>query len=121
MKENLISFFSLLASSSTLFCCALPAIFVMFGVGASFASFVSIFPFLITLSFYKIELTLMAFILMGIAGFFNYKASFASCPIDPELKKKCMLLRRKSKLVFYISSGILLTATFFTYILPQFT
>jgi hypothetical protein len=60
----------------------------MLGAGASFASFISVFPFLITLSIYKIELTFMAFLMMGIAGFFNYKASFAPCPIDPDLGKK---------------------------------
>jgi hypothetical protein len=42
----------------------------MLGAGASFASFISLFPFLITLSIYKIELTFIAFLMMGIAGFF---------------------------------------------------
>jgi low affinity Fe/Cu permease len=62
MKDSVASLVSLFTSSSTLFCCALPAIFVMMGAGASFASFVSAFPFLITLSVYKIELTLFAFL-----------------------------------------------------------
>ena len=83
MKDSIASIFSLFTSSSTLFCCALPAIFVMMGAGASFASFVSAFPFLITLSVYKIELTLFAFLMMGIAGYSNYRASFAPCPVDP--------------------------------------
>ncbi len=120
MKDSISSIFSLFTSSSTLLCCALPAVFVMLGAGASFASFISVFPFLITLSIYKIELTFMAFLMMGIAGFFNYKASFAPCPIDPELGKKCTRLRRQSRLVFYFSSGILIFATFFTYVIPEF-
>ena len=120
MKDGLVSFFSLFTSSSTLFCCALPAIFVMFGAGASFASFISVFPFLVTLSVYKIELTLFAFIMMGIAGYSNYRASFAPCPVDPEQGRKCMVLRKRSRLIFYISSVILFFATFFTYVVPEF-
>ena len=120
MKDGLVSIFSLFTSSSTLFCCALPAIFVMFGAGASFASFISVFPFLITLSVYKIELTVFAFLMMGIAGYFNYRASFAPCPVDPEQGRKCMVLRKRSRLIFYISSVILFFATFFTYVVPEF-
>ena len=121
MKDTyIISIFSLLASSSTLFCCALPAIFVIIGAGASFASFVSFFPFLITLSIYKIELTGFAFLMMSIAGFSIYKASNTSCPIDPDQGRRCMSLRRRSRLIFYFSSGILVTATFFTYLVPEF-
>ena len=120
MKDSIASIFSLFTSSSTLFCCALPAIFVMIGAGASFASFISVFPFLITLSVYKIELTLFAFLMMGIAGYSNYRASIAPCPADPEQGKKCMVLRKRSRLIFYISSGILIFATFFTYVVPEF-
>ncbi len=120
MRDSIVNIFSLFTSSSTLFCCALPAIFVMLGAGASFASFISVFPFLITLSVYKIELTLFAFFMMGIAGYSNYKASFAPCPIDPEQGRRCMLLRKRSRLIFYISSGILIFATFFTYVVPEY-
>ena len=120
MKDRIASIFSLLSSSSTLICCALPGIFVMLGAGASFASFISIFPFLITLSFYKIELTLFAFSMLGVATFFNYKASFAPCPIDPEQGRKCMHLRKRSRLILYFSSIIWISATFFTYLLPEF-
>ena len=120
MKDSLVSIFSLFTSSSTLFCCALPAVFVMLGAGASFARFISVFPFLITLSVDTIELTLFAFLMMGVAGYSNYRASFAPCPVDPEQGRKCMVLRKRSRLIFYISSGILIVATFFTYVVPEF-
>ena len=92
----------------------------MLGAGASFASLISIFPFLITLSFYKIELTIFAFIMMGVAGFFNYEALSAPCPSDPEKGRKCMRLRFQSRLIYYISCFILIFATIFTYIVPEF-
>ncbi len=119
MKDSISSIFSLVMSSSTLFCCALPTIFVMLGAGASFASLISIFPFLITLSVYKIELTLFAFLMMGLAGFFNYQASFSPCPVDPEKGRRCMRLRMQSRLVYFISCIILIFATIFTYIIPE--
>jgi hypothetical protein len=62
------SLFSLFASSSTLICCALPALFVALGAGASFASLVSTVPFLITLSIYKLQITSLAFVMLVIAG-----------------------------------------------------
>ena len=96
MKDSLVSIFSLFTSSSTLFCCALPAIFVMLGAGASFASFISVFPFLITLSVYKIELTLFAFLMMGIAGYSNYRASLL----------RVRLSRSKVKSVWYLESAL---------------
>lgn len=119
MKDSISSIFSLLTSASTLFCCALPAIFVMLGAGASFASLISIFPFLITLSVYKIELTVFAFLMVGLAGFFNYQVSFSPCPIDPEKGRRCMRLRMQSRLIYYISCIILIFATIFTYIIPE--
>ena len=60
MQDKTANFFSLFASTSTLICCALPAIFVAIGAGATFASLVSSFPFLITLSKYKLYITLFA-------------------------------------------------------------
>ena len=92
----------------------------MIGAGAAFASFISVFPSLITLSIYKIELTLIAFTTMGIAGYFNFKSYTAPCPIDPELRKKCMRLRKQSRFIFYLSCGILIVATLFTYVVPVF-
>ena len=96
MKDSIASVFSLFTSSSTLFCCALPAIFVMMGAGASFASLVNVFPFLITLSVYKIELTLFAFSMMGVAGYLNYRASFL----------RVRLTRNKVENVCYLESGL---------------
>ena len=47
MEDKSVNFLSLFASSSTLICCALPAMFVALGAGASFAALVTNFPFLI--------------------------------------------------------------------------
>jgi len=85
LQTQKTNFFSLFASTSTLICCALPALFVSLGAGASFASLVSTFPFLITLSQYKVAISAFAFLLIVAAGIMNYRSARLPCPIDPEL------------------------------------
>ena len=80
MQDKTANFFSLFASTSTLICCALPAIFVAIGAGATFASLITSFPFLITLSKYKLYITLFALVMIAIAGYFNYKTYYMPCP-----------------------------------------
>ena len=120
VNEKAANFFALFASSSTLVCCALPAIFVALGAGASFASLVSTFPFLITLSQYKLYITFFALIMLLIAGYANHRNSNLPCPADPELGRLCMATRRRSRNVFYVSACIFLFATVFTYLVPKF-
>jgi hypothetical protein len=68
LKKNLwVSFFSLFTSMSTLICCALPALLVSIGLGATMIGLVSTFPSLIwlsenkalvfTLSFFKLSIS----------------------------------------------------------------
>jgi hypothetical protein len=120
MEDKTANYFSLFASSSTLICCALPALFVALGAGASFASLVSTFPFLIVLSQYKIEISLVAFVMIIIAGFINYKTYYMPCPADPELGRMCMQTRKRSRVLYYFSVAIFIFATIFTYIVPSF-
>ncbi len=120
MEDKTANYFSLFASSSTLICCALPALFVALGAGASFASLVSTFPFLIVLSQYKIEISLVAFVMIIIAGFINYKTYYMPCPADPELGRMCMQTRKRSRVLYYFSVAIFIFATIFTYVVPHF-
>ena len=119
MNDKASNYFSLFASSSTLICCALPAIFVALGAGASFASLITIFPFLVTLSQYKLYITLFAFLMIVIAGYINYKTYYMPCPADPELGRACTETRKKSRYLYYISVAIFLFAVIFTYVVPR--
>ena len=119
MNDKTTNFLSLFASSSTLICCALPAIFVAIGAGASFASLITVFPFLIVLSQYKIYITLFALVMILIAGYVNYKTYHMPCPADPELGRACTETRKKSRYLYYISVAIFLFAVIFTYIVPR--
>ena len=119
MDDKTTNFISLFASSSTLICCALPAIFVVLGAGASFASLITVFPFLITLSQYKLYITLFALIMLVLAGYINYKTFYMPCPADPELGKLCMKTRKRSRYIYYLSLLLFIFATIFTYIIPR--
>lgn len=120
MNDKTANFFSLFASSSTLICCALPAVFVLIGAGASFASLLSIFPFLIVLSQYKLAITVAAFAMIIVAGYVNYKTYSMPCPIDPAAGRACMQTRKRSRMLYYVSVTIFSFATVFTYLIPRF-
>jgi hypothetical protein len=114
---NLLSLF---ASSSTLICCALPALFVAVGAGASLASLVTVFPFLIVLSKYKVAISLVALSMLVLAGYANYKTHRMPCPLDTELAKTCMRTRAKSRYIYYVSVALFIFASIFTYVVPRF-
>ena len=112
-----IGIITLLASSSTLICCALPALFILMGAGATLATLVDFFPQLILISKYKIYITVSTAIIL-IAGILLRKSSLLPCPTDPVLRDTCLNIRKKSKIIYKISVGIFFFASFFTYILP---
>ena len=115
MKLGLITLF---ASSSTLICCALPALFVLLGAGATFASIVNFFPQLIVISQYKVTISIVTGIILLLAGLLIKKASLLPCPTDPDLRDTCLKTRKRSKVIYFASIGIFIFASFFTYILP---
>jgi hypothetical protein len=120
MQDKSANFLSLFASSSTLICCALPSLFVVIGAGASFANLITVFPFLIVLSQYKLYITMFALVMIIFAGYVNYKTYYMPCPTDPELGKLCMQTRKKSRYIYYISIVLFIFATIFTYLVPKF-
>jgi mercuric ion transport protein len=52
-RSALLSYLSLFTSIGTLFCCALPSLFVLFGLGATVASVLSSVPWLVKFSEHK--------------------------------------------------------------------
>ena len=120
MEDKSANFLSLFASSSTLICCALPAMFVALGAGASFAALVTNFPFLIVLSQHKTSITIFAFTMIIIAGYVNYKTYRMPCPADPELGRACLKTRKRSRVLYYFSTLVFVVATSFTYIVPAY-
>ena len=119
MFDRTANFISLFASSSTLICCALPSVFIVIGAGATFASIISIFPFLIVISKYKVSITLVSLLILVFAGYINYKTYYLPCPADPELGRICLQTRKRSRSIYYFSVILFTFATIFTYLIPN--
>ena len=118
IKEILAPTLSLFAASGTLFCCALPALFVSLGMGAALAGFVSNVPQIIWLSQNKMLVFGFAAVMLTFAGIMQWRARNMPCPIDPKQAKACKRLRRISLGIYIFSLLTFLTGTFFAFIAP---
>lgn len=104
LQKNIwISFFSLFTSMSTLICCALPALLVSIGLGATMVGLVSTFPSLIWLSENKLPVFAGSFIMLSFSSYMQYRARFLPCPIDPNEARACTSARMWSKRVTIFS------------------
>jgi len=112
------SIVSLFASSSTLICCALPALLVSLGAGAALASLVAVFPQIVLISEYKETIFLISSGLMVLGGVMQWRNRFAPCPIDPDLRNACLKMRRTSLRIYLLSLVLLLIGGWFAFIQP---
>lgn len=115
-----LSTLALFSSMSTLVCCALPALFVALGAGATLAGIVSDVPQLVWFSEHKKILFIVSAILLSFASFLRFKTRNAPCPADPAMAKACTRTRKFGGIVLYSSIAIYLTGLFFAYIAPAF-
>ena len=122
LRETQSSFASslvtLLASSGTLICCAIPALLVSIGAGAALASFVTVFPQIVWISEYKEIVFAISALLMIIGGVLQWRNRNAPCPIDPTLRDACLQTRKTSLRIYLASLFILMIGGWFAYIQP---
>ena len=121
--NGLLSYLSLFTSFGTLLCCALPSLLVLFGLGATVASFLSAAPWLVTLSHHKN----WVFAISGtlIAGNFVYvyvlgpklRARALGCSVDDP--RACERASRLSRMILWISGAIYVAGFFSAYILGR--
>ena len=109
---------SLFASSSTLVCCALPALLVALGAGAALSSLVSIFPQVVWLSEHKEALFGFAGVMMIGSGALQWRNRSAPCPIDPALRDACLKTRKTASTVYAASVVLYLIGSWFAFIQP---
>ena len=117
-KNSLAPIISLFTSAGTLVCCALPALFVSLGMGATLAGLTSNFPALIWISRYKEAVFLTALILIILSGLMMWKARNLACPTDPKQAKTCSTLRKVSWWIWGFSVVTYLTGAFFAFAAP---
>ena len=112
------SVLSLFASSSTLVCCALPALLVALGAGAALSSLVSVFPQIVWLSEHKEGLFVFAGLAMAASGVLQWRNRNAPCPVDPALRQACLKTRKASLRVYLFSVLVYAVGGWFAFVQP---
>ena len=109
---------SLFATSSTLVCCAIPALLVALGAGAAMSSLVSVFPQVVWLSEHKEGVFVFAGLMMAGSGVLQWRNRNAPCPSDPALKDACQRTRKASFVVYAVSVAFYLIGGWFAFVQP---
>ena len=112
------SVLSLFASSSTLICCALPALLVALGAGAALSSLVSVFPQVVWLSEHKVELFSFAGAALIVGGWLQWRNRTAPCPLEPALHDACMRTRATSFRLYGLSLALYGLGGWFAFVQP---
>ncbi len=115
-KEKLLAGASLLTSASTLVCCAMPALFVTLGAGATLAGLVTAVPQLVWFTEQKRWVFAIAALLLAAGGWMQWKARLAPCPVEPGAARACRRLRRLGLVIYAISLGLYATGFFFAFV-----
>lgn len=111
------SWFGLFSSFGTLLCCAIPSTLVLFGFGATMASFLGNFPQLIWLSENKGYVFTLSFVMLGISYAGQKYAQSQVCPINK--REDCEKTKDWSKPLFWVSFGINVVGSFYAFVLPK--
>ena len=115
-KQFISPSLSLFTSISTLVCCALPTLLVALGMGASMASMMTLFPWLLVISKYKIQTFFVASLFLIFSCYLFWRGRNSPCPVDPIQAKICLKLRMYNLIILIISSTIYLVGFFFAFI-----
>lgn len=120
-RSVVLSYLSLFTSVSTLLCCALPSLLVLFGLGASVASLLSFMPWLAVLSRHKSWTFSICGVLIAVSFVSMYR-------IVPHLRPSekcgganeptaCRDVSRTSKVLLWVSAAIYASGFFAAYVL----
>jgi hypothetical protein len=117
-QTKIASLLSLFASSGTLVCCALPALFVALGAGATLSSLISFVPQLVWFSEHKTAVFGAATLLLLVSGVMQWRARSLPCPLDIALATACMRTRLFSLRMYVFSVGLYFVGGFFAFVAP---
>jgi hypothetical protein len=113
-----VAFGTLLASTATLLCCALPAVLVSLGAGAVLVGMLSAFPQLVWLSEHKLVVFAVAGALLALSGVMIWRARWLPCPVDPIAARSCKRLRVISNVLFGFSLAAWIAGASFAFLFP---
>jgi hypothetical protein len=114
-RYGVLSGLALFSSLGTLVCCALPALFVALGAGATLASLVSAAPQLVWLSEHKAGLFVFAGAMLMASGLAMVSKD-ASCPANPRLAAACRRQRTINGALLGVSAAIYAVGFFFGFV-----
>jgi|APCry1669189000_1035189.scaffolds.fasta_scaffold24318_2 hypothetical protein len=112
-----VPFLTLFTSASTLICCAIPALLVSLGLGATLASTLNRYPQLTWISEHKPLVFSISGILLIVGGIWLWWARNLPCPADKKLANACILGRKISYWVYGFSVVVWLTGFTFAFLL----
>jgi len=113
-----LAFFSLFTSTGTLVCCALPALLVALGAGATLSTLVAIVPGLVLLSEYKEAVFVVSGAMLAGSGWLQWRGRLAPCPVDLAQRQACLSTRRVSTGVYCVSSVVYAVGGWFAFVQP---
>jgi uncharacterized membrane protein len=115
-RETAAPTLALFTSLGTLVCCALPALLVTLGLGASLAGFVGAFPQVVWLSEYKAVVFAVSGVMLVAAALMQWRARSLPCPADPVQAQACARLRRVSTAALALAVLVWLIGFFFAFL-----
>jgi mercuric ion transport protein len=118
-RSAALNYFSLFTSVSTLLCCALPSLLVLFGLGASVASMLSFMPWLVALSRHKQWTFAGSGILIALSFVNMYyitpRVRTEQCSADDP--SACEEASKLSRILLWVSAAIYGVGIFVAYVL----
>ena len=119
--NRVVAFAALFTSIGTLFCCALPALFVLLGAGATFASLTNAVPGILLFGEYKTAVFISAGICLGYGWFSQREASAnVTCGIETNGETACATTQTWIRPLLIVASIMYLIGLSFAYVLPYF-
>ena len=118
-RQVLAPTISLFASTGTLVCCALPALLITLGMGATLAGLTANVPQLVWLSQYKGWVFGGAGAMLLLAAYARHRARFDPCPADPAQDRACARLRLWGGIVLWASVALYAVGAFFAFAAPR--
>lgn len=111
-----IVFLTLFTSFSTLICCALPALLVSLGMGATLMGLVSSFPQMIWVSEHKPLVFGLSFFMLLLSSIVQYRSRNDPCPLDPKKAWACKVGKLWSVRITIFSIVIWLIGACFAFV-----
>lgn len=115
-RQSIAPTLSLFTSLGTLVCCALPALFVTLGMGATLAGIVSAAPWLVAFSEQKALVFGVAGVLIVLSAILQWRGRYAPCPADPEKARACARMRKISWYILGFAAVVYAIGFFFAFV-----